>query len=172
MTAFNGESNARAKYLKFAEKADKEGFGAAGSLFRAAAKAEELHAEFLGELIQGGGGTPKADIKLPEIKTTKENLTAAIAGETYEKDVMYPAFIKQAKKEMNKDAMKAFNFAKTAEVEHAKLYAAALAELPKGKSAKTEYYVCPICGVTTKGAPGFAECPTCFTKADKFLKIV
>ena len=42
--AFNGESNAHARYLAFADKADQEGYGEVGSLFRAAAKAEEVHA--------------------------------------------------------------------------------------------------------------------------------
>ena len=37
--AFNGESNAHARYLAFADKADQEGYGEVGSLFRAAAKA-------------------------------------------------------------------------------------------------------------------------------------
>lgn len=40
-TAFNGESNANAKYLAFAKKADDEGYTKVGSLFRAAARAEE-----------------------------------------------------------------------------------------------------------------------------------
>ena len=42
--AYNGESNAHARYLAFAEKADQEQFGEVASLFRAAAKAEETHA--------------------------------------------------------------------------------------------------------------------------------
>ena len=42
--AFNGESNANARYLAFAKKADEEGYGQVASLFRAAARAEEIHA--------------------------------------------------------------------------------------------------------------------------------
>ena len=42
--AFNGESNANARYLAFAQKADEDGYGEVASLFRAAAKAEEIHA--------------------------------------------------------------------------------------------------------------------------------
>ena len=36
--AFNGESNAHAKYLAFAARADSEGYGEVASLFRAAAR--------------------------------------------------------------------------------------------------------------------------------------
>jgi rubrerythrin len=171
LAAYGGECNAHAKYLAFAAKADGEGFGATGSLFRAVAKAEEVHAGNLAEVIKEGGGTPKAEIKAADVKATQDNLKAAIAGETYEKDTMYPAFIKQAKQEANADALKAFNYAKAAEVEHARLYAAALADLPKGKSAKTEYYVCPVCGMTTKGKPGYGECPVCYTKIGDFHRI-
>jgi rubrerythrin len=42
--AFAGESQANRKYTAFAIKADKEGFAQAARLFRAAAAAEEVHA--------------------------------------------------------------------------------------------------------------------------------
>ncbi|MGC8494772.1 MAG: ferritin family protein, partial [Syntrophobacteraceae bacterium] len=35
MTAYNGESNARARYLAYAKEADQEGYGKVASLFRA-----------------------------------------------------------------------------------------------------------------------------------------
>jgi hypothetical protein len=41
------------------------------------------------------GGTPHADIHAPEVKSTRENLAVAKAGEVYERDVMYPDFIKR-----------------------------------------------------------------------------
>lgn len=127
--AFNGESNAHTKYLLFATKADEEGYGKVASLFRAAAHAEEIHANNHAEAIKKLGATPTADIVAPEVKTTKENLEAAIAGESYERDTMYPAFIAVARTDNNKDALKSFNYAKTAEAEHAKLYSEALADL-------------------------------------------
>lgn len=43
LTAYNGESNANAKYLAYAEKADEEGYAKVASLFRAAASAEKIH---------------------------------------------------------------------------------------------------------------------------------
>ena len=42
--AFQGESNAAAKYTAFAIKADADGWRGAASLFRAAARAEQIHA--------------------------------------------------------------------------------------------------------------------------------
>lgn len=162
-TAFNGESNANAKYLAFAEKADREGFSKAASLFRAAARAEEIHIANHAEVIRGMGVEPKAEIKLPEMKTTAENLEDSVKGETYERDTMYPQFIEQARADGNKEALRTFNFAKIAETEHAKLYTEARAEVDALKGGRTEYYVCPICGYTTTDSKR-DTCPATFKK--------
>jgi len=169
--AFNGESNAHAKYLLFAAKADEEGYGQVASLFRAAARAEEIHAAAHGQVIKKMGATPKADIQKPEVKSTKENLEAAIKGETYERDTMYPDFIKAAKAERNMDALEAFNFAKTAEAEHATFYSDYLQKLDslKGKN-KTTFFVCTVCGYTVNKID-FEKCPSCFRPKDKYVKV-
>ena len=86
MEAFAGESQANRKYLAFAKKADTEGFPQVARLFRAAAAAETIHA--LTHFKTAG-----------EIRTTEENLEAAIDGENYENTVMYPGFIKDAEAE-------------------------------------------------------------------------
>jgi rubrerythrin len=170
MAAYNGESNAKARYTEFAKKADQEGYAGVASLFRAAAKAEETHATRHAEVIKKLGGTPKADIKVPEVKATADNLKAALEGETYERDKMYPEFIAEARATGNKDALRAFNFAISAEGEHAKLYADAGANLAAWKQAKT-FFVCPECGKTVV-AVGFEKCPVCFTPGEKFGKVV
>ncbi len=169
--AYNGESNASAKYLAFAKKADEEGFGQVASLFRAASRAEQIHAATHAGVIKKLGGVPKADVKAAEVKTTKENLQAAVAGETYERDTMYPEFLAKARKDANKDAMETFNFAKAAEAEHAKMYSDALARLDslKGSKAKT-YYVCTVCGFTTTNLD-FQKCSVCFNPKDKYTPV-
>jgi rubrerythrin len=165
MAAYNGESNAHAKYLAYAEKADTEGYGKVASLFRAAASAEKIHLTNHARVIESMGGTPKADIKLPAVKSTKENLEDAVKGESYERSTMYPEFITQAEKENNADAVRTFTYAKAAEAEHAKLYQTALADLANWKVPKTNFYVCPTCGFTVEGKPSFAACPVCGTPA-------
>jgi rubrerythrin len=85
LEAFAGESQANRKYLAFAKKAEEEGYRQIAKLFRAAAEAETVHA--LNHLRELGG-----------IKSTRENLEAAINGETYEFQKMYPEFIEDAKK--------------------------------------------------------------------------
>jgi rubrerythrin len=166
MAAYNGESNAHAKYLAYAQKADQEGYGKAASLFRAAAGAEEIHFKNHAKVIQSMGGMPKADIKLPAIKSTKENLEDAIKGETYEQVTMYPEFIAQAEKENNPDALRTFHYAKAVEAEHAKLYKKALDNLGQYKMKKADFYVCLTCGYTVEDKPGFAICPVCGKPTD------
>ena len=84
---------------------------------------------------------------------------------------MYPEFLKQARADRAKAAIKSLNFAQAAEVEHAKLYSAALSGLEKLKNTKAvTYYVCPNCGFTAKDV-SFAKCPSCFTPKEKFEKV-
>jgi rubrerythrin len=170
-SAFNGESNANAKYMAFAKKADDEGYGKVASLFRAAARAEEIHLKNHAKVIQALGASPAADIKAAEVKSTAENLKAAIEGETYERDNMYPEFMNEARQSGNKDALRTFNLAKMAEAEHARLYTEALANLEKWKTGSTTFFVCPTCGFTTDDAAKVEKCPIDFTPKEKFEAI-
>ena len=69
--AFAGESQANRRYLAFARKAEEEGFIEIAKLFRAVAEAETIHA--LNHLRV-----------MDEVKSTLENLEAAISGEKIE----------------------------------------------------------------------------------------
>jgi len=163
--AFNGESNASHRYLQFAKKADLEGFSQVASLFRAASKAEEFHARNHAEVIQKLGSEPKATIETPVVKSTKENLQAAMEGEAYERDVMYPPFIEQAKNERCPEAIRTFTYALKTEAEHARLFEDALKHLAKMRN-RTTYYVCNVCGYTVQSL-NFLKCLVCgHSKAD------
>jgi rubrerythrin len=146
--AFDGESNANARYLVFAKRADEEGYGQVASLFRAAAKAEEIHAANHAAAIRQMGGMPVAHIVPTVPTTTRENLRIAIEGETYERDVMYPEFIEVAKREKASAALRSFTFALKVEAVHAVLYRNALENLVKLSGKQHTYYVCPDCGNT------------------------
>jgi len=168
-SAFNGESNAHARYLAFAKKADTEGYGGVASLFRAAARAEEIHAGNHAAVIKKFGCVPETKLEMLVVKSTRQNLMAAIKGETYERDQMYPRFIQQAKADANADAVRTFEFALAAEAEHAKLYANALENLASLKASRA-FYVCPICGYTTPKLD-FERCPTCATSKEHFEQV-
>lgn len=169
--AFNGESNAHARYLAFAHRADSEGYGEIGSLFRAAARAEEIHAANHAEVIKEMGGVPKVHLETLTVKSTRENLEAAIQGESYERDTMYPEFLKQARMDRTTRAIRSLNYARTAEIEHAKLYTAALHNLEHLKGTDhAMFYVCPTCGFTVREID-FEKCPSCFTEKNSFVLV-
>lgn len=90
-SAFAGESQANRRYIAFAWKANEEHFPQIAKLFRAAAEAETVHA--MNHL--------KA---LGEIKSTPNNLEAAVSGETFEFMKMYPEYLQTAKQETDKQA--------------------------------------------------------------------
>lgn len=171
MAAYNGETHAHAKYLEYAKKADEEGYRKVASLFRAAASAEKIHLTNHARVIKSMGGTPKADVQPPTVKSTRENLVDAVKGESYEQSTMYPGFIAQAKQENNPDAIRTFTYAVAAEGEHAKLYKKALADLAGWKTSKTDFYVCPTCGYTLEKKPAFVLCPVCSTPAALYRKV-
>jgi rubrerythrin len=153
--AFAGESQANRKYLAFGRKAAEEGYTQVAKLFRAAAEAETVHA--LNHLNELGF-----------IKSTKENLEAAINGESYEFQKMYPKMIEEAKADGNKGALRSFNFANKVEKIHAELYKKALENL--GKNPEVDYYVCKGCGNTVEHeAP--EKCPVCGAPKKMFKKI-
>jgi rubrerythrin len=168
--AYNGESNAHHRYLAFAKKADQEGYKQVAILFRAAATAEAIHAANHGVVIRQMGGTPTAKIETPTVGTTKANLEAAIAGESYERDKMYPEFIQQAQKAGNNAAVKTLDYAQESEAEHAKYYRQAVDNLETWKDVSLSFYVCPECGYTTS-VLNFEDCPECDTDKGLFLQI-
>lgn len=148
-SAFNGESNAHAKYIAFAQKAESEGYGKVASLFRAAAAAEEVHYTCEAAVIKGMNETPQADVKEAPVASTKQNLEdSANKGEAYERDTMYPRFIKQARKDGNEGAGQCFKYAQAAEAEHFKLFKAAANNLDQMKGGPQTYYVCSEGGYT------------------------
>lgn len=156
--AFAGESQANRKYLAFAKKAEEDGFAQVAKLFRAAAEAETIHAH--AHLRVMGG-----------IKSTADNLQAAIDGEGHEFQEMYPQFVTEAQAEGNKPAEYSFKNALEVEQIHYGLYSKA-AEAVKGGSdlPATAIYVCPVCGNTVEGnVPD--KCPICNVPGSKFFEI-
>ncbi|MBG0790615.1 MAG: rubrerythrin family protein [Desulfovibrionaceae bacterium] len=154
--AFAGESQANRKYLAFAEQAEKEGKPGAAKLFRAAAAAETIHAHAHLRLMKGIG-------------STEENLKAAISGETYEFEKMYPEMMEDAKAEGENATLRYFGFANEAEKVHADLYTKAL-EADGDVFADAEFYICSVCGHTHNGKPT-DKCPICGAAAKAYHKV-
>jgi len=168
-SAFGGESMAHMRYLIWGEKADRDGFPDVGRLFRAIGHAERVHAgNHFAELRDQGG-----DFLVPAMAgfglgTTSDNLAGAIAGENFETEEMYPAYIEVAKTQQEKGAQRSFHFAVSAEAIHAAMYQKAKQAVDDGRDAELgRIQVCEVCGYTVEGEiPD--RCPICGAKKDKF----
>jgi rubrerythrin len=173
MAAFDGESNAHARYTAFAIKADEDELRGVASLFRAAARAEQIHAANHARVINMLGGRAECEIQIAEVKSTLENLKAALNGENYEVESMYPAFLAEATEQKNTAAIRTFHGALEAEKTHARLFSETIALLAAGKKDSwigeaRDFYVCPVCGYTSETEEEHERCPVCNCPWERF----
>ncbi len=155
LLAYAGESNAREQYKAFAAQADAEGLPGIASLFRAAARAEQIHATNQARVLRQMGAEARAEISPFKVRSTLENLKTARASEKYEIESMYPPFIAEATAHINSTASRAFSWALEAEKTHERLYNEAIplveaAQTASWISATREFYVCPVCACTSE----------------------
>jgi len=156
--AFAGESQANRKYLAFAKQAQKDGMPVVARLFRAAADAETVHAH--AHLNALGG-----------VRSTAENLEAAIEGEGFEFQEMYPPYLTTAKEEGDRAAVSSFANALAVEEVHHGLYTEAIEKVKAGEDlADQPVFVCQVCGNTVWGEAPDA-CPVCGTPRSGFKQI-
>jgi rubrerythrin len=153
--SFAGESQAHMKYLAFSAQAEKEGRSNIARLFQAISYAEQVHAINHLKELDGVGNTVA-------------NLEAALAGENFEVDEMYAAYLEVAELQGERGARRSMNYAMEAEKIHAKMYGEAKKAAKAGEDIEIgEIYVCPVCGFTHIGEPP-DRCPICNQKKEKF----
>ncbi|MGE5620416.1 MAG: rubrerythrin family protein [Sphingomonadaceae bacterium] len=155
--SFAGESQAHVKYLAFAERAEREGLPNVARLFRAASFAEQVHATRHLQVLKGIG-------------STLDNLSAAIDGETFEFEEMYPSYMAVADAQGESTAFKSMQRANEAEKVHAQLYTRAKEAAAASRDVEMgPVVVCQACGYTAEGeAPD--KCPLCGASKERFSK--
>lgn len=159
--AYNGESNASAKYAFYAEKADANGAKNAAALFRAASKSEGIHAQRQGEVLRKYGVEPVKEIKDFEFVDVVAALEDAKKGEDYEIATMYPEFLADARtKEVGADVIEAFSNAMEAEKKHSAFYQQATDDYNNKSDVERKFMVCLVCGYTDVDG-SFSSCPLC-----------
>lgn len=149
--AFAGESQARNKYTFFAEVAREEGYHYIAKLFEETAENEKQHALDHFKMLNGLG-------------STLENLKAAMGGEDYEVENMYPTFAKEAEAEGEKLAAIAFQQVAKIEAHHRERYKKLLAMVEAGTVFKREKPIkwkCSVCGYIVEGTEPPPKCPSC-----------
>ena len=120
--AFAGESQANRRYLYFASKADVEGQNDVAVVFRSTAEGETGHAHGHLEYMEPCGD-PATNLPIGK---TRDNLKAAIAGETHEYTDMYPGMAKNARDEGFDEIADWFETLAKAERSHANRFQKAL----------------------------------------------
>jgi rubrerythrin len=108
--------------LYFANKADIEGQNDVAALFRSTAEGETGHAHGHLEFLEAVGDPATG---LP-IGSSRQNLKAAVAGETHEYTDMYPGMAKSAREEGFDEIADWFETLAKAERSHANRYVKAL----------------------------------------------
>lgn len=169
INAFGGESQAHMRYIRFAEIAEKENYPNVARLFRAIADAEIIHAfDHYQELKHLNCGRVANSMAAFGPGNTSKNLGLSIAGETFEIEEMYPAYIEVAKFQNEKSAARSFEWSYGTEKEHRKLFMKAKQAVDNNMDVKLGVIqVCNVCGYTIEGeAPDI--CPLCNARKDKF----
>jgi rubrerythrin len=123
--AFAGESQANRRYLYFAAKADVEGQNDVAAVFRSTAEGETGHAHGHLDYLEACGDPATG---LP-FGPTRDNLKAAVAGETHEYTDMYPGMVKTARDEGFNEVADWFETLAKAERSHANRFQRALDNL-------------------------------------------
>ncbi|MFH1822791.1 MAG: rubrerythrin [Patescibacteria group bacterium] len=166
--AFIGESQARNRYTYYAKIAQKEGYEQISGIFLETAEQEKTHAKRLFEHIQElkqGQEEIKVEAGAPIVYgDTKENLKAAIAGETHEYTQMYPEFAQTALEEGLTTIASRLEAIAKAEEHHKERYTKLLKELETGtifKKDKEVWWICRECGYMHFGVEAPKECPSC-----------
>lgn len=169
INAFGGESQANMRYLHFAVQADKERLKNVARLFRAIAHAEYIHAgDHYRELRHLDEGRVANSMAAFGPGDTKKNLGLAIAGETFEIEEMYPAYIEVARFQEETGAQRSFEWSYNTEKEHKRLFEAAKAAVDSGRDPDLgPFQVCGVCGYTLEGAAP-EKCPLCKARKDEF----
>ena len=170
MKAFAGESQARNKYEYFAKVATKEGYRDIAEHFQRAANNEKTHAKLelaLKNRMASGSENSFGD--------TKENLQAAIDGESYENVTMYPDFAQIAKDEGEKEAATLFKGIGKIEVEHENMFKMLLERLEADaefvSDDENEAWICEVCGHVHYGKKAPKKCPVCKHPEEFFSRL-
>ncbi len=160
--AFAGESQARNKYIFYAEQARKDGYNQIADYFEVTAKNEQAHAKMWFERLSGG------------ISETSPNLLDAAKGENFEWTTMYAEFAAQAKEEGFDDLAYLFDAVGKIEKAHEERFTKLLENIQQNQVfAKPEksVWICSNCGHIHEGTEAPQSCPVCaVTRAHFSLK--
>ena len=167
--AFAGESQARNRYLIYAEQARKEGLETLARKVEEIAANEFAHAREFFEHITGDAAQqfPNLDIDAGypyQIGTTAQNMRFAAAGENAEFSRIYPDFARIAADEGFDRIAQLFNMTASVERGHDAVFTELSQRLDDGtlyQRDKLVVWKCANCGFEMSGTEPWDACPLC-----------
>jgi len=159
-------------YTRAAKKADEEGVLGVGSLFRAAAKVQSIHAGMFARQLEALKAQKGIAPRLPalEVKTTAENLTGALKLAQSDRETDLPGARKAAEGEGQSGAARSMRDAREGEIELARLFKDAAEVTDKWKKAKRDFFIGRTCGYIVEQLD-LTKCPVCGKGRDDFEKV-
>ena len=179
-SALTGEAKAASRNQAFAQKADEEGYDQVARLFKAVAKAEEVHAGEYHRLLQetdcleqgAEAAREPSPLTLPPhpgpVGPSEDNLRIAFENETKAREEYYPPRVKLAFELGREDVAYALVRARDVEARHAALYKEMLSALAGER--EIHYHVCLVCGYVFDGSPP-PNCPVCRSGSDQIRPV-
>lgn len=152
MAAFEGESQARTKYIFYAEKAKRDGYQQIGEIFEETAKQETAHARLWLELLRSG---------LPD---TKGALEDAAGGEHFEWTEMYKEFAEKAREEGFERIAWLFEAVGKIEKMHEERFRKLIGNMQNNMVFSRDgdaIWICSNCGHVYIGKEAPQQCPVC-----------
>lgn len=174
-TAFEEETKICSSYKVYALKADAEGYHGIASLFRATARAEQIHASNHARVLRHMGGLTSIEIREPRVESTMENLRSTLVDQKFEVDYLYPTFLTTTVPLFDSTAIRTLQRALKADESHVQMYSEVMPRInANGKSgwayAQHEFFVCALCGYMAQDQES-ENCPTCNYLWEKFERV-
>jgi len=164
LKAFAGESQARNRYMIFAEIAKEEGYDQISAIFRETAHNEDHHAQIFFAFLEGGMLDINAGYPAGSVGMTYDNLTASADGEHEEFAALYPDFAAVAEKEGFIKIANQWKMIARIEKEHEDRFRKLAINVKDGKvfvKAEPVTWICRECGHVHTGKQVPENCPAC-----------
>ncbi len=138
------------------------------ALFRALECSEQVHiALFEAVAKRNGWKAHRTCGDYPNVDSVRKGIEDALRAQDYESQVMFPAFVRAARRTGDTAATEAFSYAAAVEQVQAELFRA---YLENAQAMPDAYHVCQRCGIIETSLPA-ANCQMCGAPPDKFKEV-
>ena len=119
-------------------------------------------------------GLTGAEISIPRVESSIENLRTALVDQRFEVDYFYPAFLTAAVPLVDSTAIRTFHWALEADKSHVRLFWQLMPRIGDDKAGWAftphHFFVCALCGYATQDAES-ENCPSCNYLWERFETI-